>query len=121
MKTLIIFFVALLLGLALGCVFTLRHADHEMAEVVATMQAPYEASERVDAARGIRAIEFIESGDSSNAVRLLSTPIVDYYYFNAKLEHNDERTKETLSWIERFVSTNRFIADEITNRMQGKF
>jgi hypothetical protein len=121
LKILILFFVALLLGLALGWLLTLRQADHEVAKVVALMQEPYEASERVEAARSIRAIEFIPSGESSNAVRLLSRPIVDYYYFNAKLANNDERTKETLARIERFAGTNQFISDEISNQMQGKF
>lgn len=121
MKTLIAFFVALLLGLAAGSVFTLRRADHEVAAVVTRMQQPYEASERLEAVRSIRAIELIQAGESSNAVLLLSQPIANYYYFYSKLTNNDQRTRATLAWIERFASTNRSVADEITNRMQGKF
>ena len=121
MKTLIASFVSLLLGLAAGSVLTLRHADHEIAKMVATMRLPIEASDRFEAVRGMCAFGFIQSGDSSNALRVLSQPIVDYYYFNAKLTNNDERTKATLASIERFSRSNQFIADAITNRMQGKF
>lgn len=121
MKTLIASFAALLFGLVAGWYFEHRHAEREMTDVVEQMQQPIESGDREHAARAIRAIEAIQAGESSNAVRLLSRPIVDYYYFNAKLIHNDQRTKDMLAWIERFASTNQFIADEITNEMQGKF
>ena len=121
MKTLIVFFSALLLGLAGGAVFTLRSADHEVAEVVTEMQQPHESSARLETLRSIRAIELIQSGESSNAIQLLSEPIASYYYFQAKLAHNDQRIQETLALIEQFARTNRLIADAITNQMQGKF
>lgn len=121
MKMLIIFFVGLLLGLGLGSVFTLRHADHEVAAVVAQMQQPYEASERLDAIRSIRVIELIQSGDSSNALRVLSEPIAEYYSINAKLVNNDDRTRKTLNLIEGFARTNQFIGETITNWMQGRY
>jgi hypothetical protein len=118
MKTLITFFVALLLGLALGSVLTLRHADHEVAEVVETMQQPIESGDREHAARAIRAIQMIESGESSNAVQLLSVPIAVYYHFYAGLTQNDERTKAVLAQIEQLASTNTLIADEIHAKIQ---
>ncbi len=118
MKTLMTFFGALILGLALGWVFTLRHADHEVAEVVAQMQQPIESGDREHAARAIRAIEMIQSGESSNAVQLLSRPIADFYHFYAHLAHNDERTKELLVWIAQFASTNPVVAGAITNEIQ---
>ena len=118
MKTLITFFVALLLGLGLGWVFTLRHADHEVAEFVATMQGPIDSGDREHALRAVRAIQMIQSGESSNAVQLLSRPIADYYHFHASLTHNDERTKAVLALIEQLASTNTLIADEIHAKIQ---
>jgi hypothetical protein len=118
LKTLITFFVALLLGLALGSVFTLRHADHEVADFVATMQQPGESVELEHADRAIRAIQMIQSGESSNAVQVLSVPIVVYYHFHAGLTHNDERTKAVLAQIEQLASTNTLIADEIHAKFQ---
>jgi hypothetical protein len=118
MKTLITFFIALLLGLGLGWVFTLRHADHEVADAVVTMEGPIESGDREHALRAIRAIQLIESGESSNAIQLISVPIATYYHFYAGLPHNDERTKAVLAQIEQLASTNTLIADEIHAKIQ---
>src|SRR5664280_697963 len=118
MKTLITFFVALMLGLVAGWYFEHRHAERQMTDVVEQMQQPIESSDREKAARAIRAIELIQAGESSNAVQVLSRPIVDFYHFHAGLTHNDERTKDVLAMIERFASTNRLIADEIHTKIQ---
>ncbi|MGA2853374.1 MAG: hypothetical protein ABSE90_04515, partial [Verrucomicrobiota bacterium] len=82
------------------------------------MQQPIESSDREHAARAIRAIELIQSGEDSNAVQLLSRPIVDYYHFHAGLTHNDERTRDLMAMIERLASTNTLIADEIHAKIQ---
>jgi hypothetical protein len=118
LKTLIIFFVALLLGLALGSVLTLRHADHEVADVVATMQQPKESVDAEHVARAVQAIQMIDAGESSNAVQLLSVPIAVYYHFYAGLPHNDEHTKVVLAQIEQLASTNTLIAHEIHTKIQ---
>jgi len=118
MKILVIFFVGLLLGLGLGWVFTLRHADHEVAEFVAQMPQPIEGGDWEHAAKAVRAIQMIESGDTSNAVRLLSRPMVDYYQFHANLTNNDKLTRDLLSAIEQLASTNTQIADEIHAKIQ---
>jgi hypothetical protein len=77
------------------------------------MQQPVVSSDGEKAARAVRVIESIQTGDNSNAVRLLSRPIVDFYYFYAGLSLNDERTRQTLAWIEQVASTNAVIADAI--------
>jgi hypothetical protein len=118
MKTLIASFVALLLGLVAGWYFERLHAERKMTDVVEQMQQPIESGDREHAARAIRAIQMIESGESSNAVRVLSRPIVDFYQFHAGLTHNDERTKAVLALIEQLASTNTLIADEIHARIQ---
>ncbi|HEY4416833.1 MAG TPA: hypothetical protein VGO57_14170 [Verrucomicrobiae bacterium] len=121
MKILITFLIALLLGLASGWIFAQRQADHKVAKLVAAMQLPFADSERLEAAKAIREIEMIQAGESNSIVRLLSKPIVNYYYLNTHLPHNDEQTKKMLVLIEQFASTNQLVANEITNRMPGKF
>jgi hypothetical protein len=79
MKTLTASFVALLLGLSAGWYFEHRHAEREMSDAVEQMQQPIESGDREHAARAVRAIQMITSGESSNAVQLLSRPIADYY------------------------------------------
>jgi hypothetical protein len=118
MKTLIASFLALLLGLVAGWYFERQHAERKMTDVVEQMQQPVESGDREHAARAVRAIQMIESGDSSNAVRLLSRPIVDYYQFHANLTHNDKLTRDVLALIEQLASTNTQIADEIHAKIQ---
>jgi hypothetical protein len=121
MKIWILFVVALLIGLSAGSVFTRRHADHEVAAVVTQMMEASEASDAMYAGWGMCAIAFIQSGDTTNALRVLSNPIADYYACYAKLEHKDERMKKTLASIDQFARTHQFVGDAITNRMQGKY
>ena len=118
MKTLIASFLALLLGLVAGWYFEHQRAERKMTDVVEQMQQPIESGDREHAARAVRAIQMIESGESSNAVQLLSRPIVDYYHFHVGLTHNDERTKGVLALIEQLASTNTVIADEIHAKIQ---
>src|SRR5271155_632077 len=101
MKTLIASFLALLLGLVAGWYFEHQHAERNMTDVVEQMQQPIESGDRANAARAVRVIQMIESGESSNAVQMLSRPIADYYYVHAGLTHNDERTKALLALIEQ--------------------
>lgn len=115
MKTLIASFASLLVGLFIGWYFEHRHAEYEMTDVVEQMQQPVVSSDGEKAARAVRVIESIQAGDSSNAVRLLSRPIGDFYYFYAGLSHIDERTRQTLAWIEQVASTNTAIAEAIHN------
>jgi hypothetical protein len=115
---LIVSVVTLLLGLLAGRYFEHRHAEREMTDVINQMQQPIESSEQVHALRAVRAIQMIDSGESSNAVQLLSRPIADYYYFHAELTHNDERTKDVLAMIERLAITNALIAEAIHTKIQ---
>ena len=59
------------------------HTDPKLSEVVAQMVESMESSSRVEAARDVRAIEFIESGETSKAVQLLCHPIAEHYHLYA--------------------------------------
>jgi hypothetical protein len=108
----------LLLGLVIGWYVQQRHTERETTDVVDQMQQPIESSDREKAVRAIRAIEMIQSGDSRNAVQLLSRPIADFYHFHVRLAHNNERTKDLLIRIEQLANTNPVVASEITNEIQ---
>jgi hypothetical protein len=119
MKTYFASVIFLLVGLAVGFFIGYRdYQKHITSEAVQQMIQGMESSERLAAARGIRAIELIQSGETSNAVEFLSRPIGDFYRSYAKLTHNDKRTTDLLVWIDQIASTNKPIADEIHAKIQ---
>jgi len=121
MKTIIASAVCLLVGFVMGCYIGYNYNEkHVTNEAVEQMLQGMESSERLEAAYAIRAIGLIESGETQKAVQSLSRPIADYYYFHADLAHDDERAKQLLVGIEQLASTNRIVADEITNEIHHK-
>ena len=119
MKTLIASVFSLLVGSVIGCYIGYSYYEkHVTNEAVEQMMQEIESSDGVQAARAIRAIELIESGETQKAVQLLSRPIVDYYYFYAiHAGTNEERPLKMRAMIEQLVSTNKIVADEMTNQM----
>jgi hypothetical protein len=117
MKTLIVSFVSLLLGLSAGWYFEHRQAEHEMTDAVKQIQI----HNRQEAAIDLRAIELIQSGDTQQVVQLLSFPIASFYAWNMNLIHNenatvpwnDEVTRGLLNQIEQFAQTNAVVAAQI--------
>ena len=99
-----------------------RHAEHEMTEtemreaVEQAMQTE-RSSSGVQAARDVRAIELIESGETQRAVQMLCQPIAEYYYSYA-IDAGTDRERKLRAMIEQLVSTNKIVAAEITNRAQ---
>jgi hypothetical protein len=107
----------LLLGLAAGWCFEHRQAEHRVTEVAVQMVQGIEASDRLEAARGIRAIELIQSGNTEQAVQMFSVPIADFYTGHVNLTNNDERTKDWLARIDQFSRTNEVVAAQIRTAM----
>jgi hypothetical protein len=96
-----------------------RHYDtHITNQAVQQMMEGLESSDRFKAALAVRSITLIESGESSNAVQLLSRRVGEFYRSYADLTHNDERTKQLLGLIEKVASTNAVVADEIHRKIQ---
>ena len=90
-------------------------SEAELSEAFAQMQEREESSSGVEAARDVRAIEFIESGETKRAVQLLSHPIADHYYSYA-INASTNRRRKLRALIEQLVSTNRLVADELSNQ-----
>jgi len=85
------------------------------------MMSGREASERLDAVRGIRAIECIDAGNTQRAIEVWLRPIADFYSQYANLTHNDNLTKELLTKIEQFSKTNQVVAERIRASTNGIF
>ena len=75
-----------------------------------------ESQDGEEAARDVRAIKLIESGETQNAVQMLSRPIPQYYYLYA-IHAGTDRQRKMRAMIEELVSTNKIVADEMTNQM----
>jgi uncharacterized protein YneF (UPF0154 family) len=114
MKTFLVPAVCLLVGLAIGFFAGDRYNErHVTNEAVELMMSGREASERLDAVRGIRAIECIDAGNTQRAIEVWLRPIADFYSQYANLTHNDNLTKELLTKIEQFSKTNQVVAERI--------
>jgi hypothetical protein len=108
--------VSLVVGLVTGFLVGYRHQQNSAQHVVDKYQQEFirvmKSSEGDHAAEASRVIELIESGDRSNAVRILSKPVADYYQAYAVFAATDrDRALRTL--IEGLASTNQVIADAI--------
>lgn len=113
MKTLIASAASLLLGLVMGWYIEHRRAAHEKTEIVQQMVEGLESSDGEHAARAVRAIQFIDSGDKQQAVQLLSTPVAHYYALYADAGRNDERSAKLRALIEQLARTNQVVAARI--------
>jgi hypothetical protein len=109
-KTFIISVTCLVVGLAagffVGCRFYSRHVTNE---AVTQMTEEMESSVGYHAAEATRVIELIDSGDRTNAVRILSRPIADYYSLYA-VYTNTDRERKMRAMIDALASTNQTVA-----------
>ena len=120
MKPLIISTASLLVGVAIGCYVGYSYCDrHVTNEAVEQMLQGMESSDGEHAARAVRVIELIDSGENQKAVQMLSRPIADYYSSYA-IHAGIDREQKTRAMIEQLASTNKIVADAITNEMRGK-
>jgi hypothetical protein len=115
MKTSIALVLSLALGLFIGWHFGHHHARHETSEAVQQMVDTTEASDAAEAARDARAISSIESGDTKEAVRSLSTPVAHYYAVYGNLSVNSENRSKVRGLIEQVSKTNQVLASAISD------
>lgn len=117
MKGLIAAGVSLLVGLAIGGYVGYRLYDRGVTnEAVKLMVESGESSEAEHAARATRAIELIQSGETVKAIQLLSKPIATYYCLYA-VHADTEQRRQVCAMIDRLVSTNKTVGEEVTNEM----
>jgi hypothetical protein len=113
MKKFIATVVYLLVGLVLGWYFEQRYADRQMAEALNQGFQQVQASDRLEAARGIRAIQLTEAGDKEQAIEMFSWPIADFYVEFADAGPKDDLTIKMRAEIEQFAKTNEVVAARI--------
>ena len=90
-----------------------RGAEREAAEAVELAVQQADSSTALQAALGVRAIEFIGSGETQQAVQLLSGPIARYYT-SYSAGRDDERSAKLRAAIEELARTNSVVAARIT-------
>ena len=112
MKILLASAISLLLGLVVGWYIEHRRAEHEKTEIVQQMVQGSESADAEHAARAVRAVQFIELGDTQRAVQLLSGPIAHYYSLYGDDHRNDQRSK-VRALIEQIARTNQVVAARI--------
>ena len=112
MKTLIVSALSLLLGLVAGWYVEYRHGEREKTEIVQQMMEGTESSDGEHAARAARAIQLIDSGETQQAVQLLSGPVACYYSIYEAASTNDRRSK-VRSLIEELARTNQVVASRL--------
>lgn len=76
------------------------------------MMEATESSDGYHAAEATRVVELIESGDRTNAVRMLATPIADYYWWYGGYTNTD-RERKLRAMIDELASTNQMVAAHI--------
>ena len=109
MKRVIAAIASLALGVALGWYIEHHRAQREKAEIVQQMVEGMESSDGDGAARAVRAIQLIQSGETQQAVQLLSSPIASYYSEYRAVGANDRRSK-LRSLVEELARTNQVVA-----------
>ena len=123
MKTLVISVVSLFVGLVVGWLVEHRHSEDEKNDIVAQMVKGMESSDRVQAARSVRAISLIGAGDAQAAVQLLAGPIADYCSEYGEFVRNDERSIKLREAIAELARTNQVVAGrlaEVSNIVRAK-
>jgi hypothetical protein len=114
MKVFITSTIALLVGMAIGSCIGYRYYEmHIISETTKQTMEMVESFDRLEAARGIRAIELIEAGNTNQAIEMFSIPIASFYSEYLNLTHNDKQTKDLLARVEQFAQTNQVVAAQI--------
>lgn len=114
MKTILASSSCLLLGLVGGFFVGYHYYErHITSKASQQMVQLMDSDSRLEAARGVRAIELIQSGDTQQAIQMFCIPVADFYAGYARLPHNDDKTKKLLSWVEQIASTNAIVAGAI--------
>jgi len=119
MKALIVSIVCLTVGLAIGFVAGYHYYERNItSQATRQMMQLMDSGNRLQAARGVRAIELIQSGDTQQAIQMFSIPVAGFYSEYAHLSNNDEETRKLLVWIEQAASTNTAVASAILSKSQ---
>lgn len=116
MKIIVASVTSLVIGLLIGWYIEGNRAEREKTEIVEQMVDGIESSDRTDAARCVRVIEHIQSGDTQRAVQLLSGPIADFYSTYGNDQSNVRRSR-VRAMIEQLSNSNAAVAARIAEAM----
>ena len=118
MKIFIASTFTLLVGMAIGsCIGYRYYEKYIISETTKQTMELMESSDRLEATRGMLAIQLIEAGNTNRVIEIFAGPVASFYAEYVNLTHNDDRTKDELARIERFAKTNQVVAAQIKTGM----
>lgn len=118
MKTFSASAISLLVGLAIGCYIGYRYNErHITNEAIKQMVEGIESSDAFMASFSARSIGLIDSGQSQQAVQMLSFPIAHYYFIYATSAFTNEQRLKLRAIIEQLAHTNQVVAAQIAKEM----
>jgi hypothetical protein len=121
MKTLVLSFVSVLVGLAIGWHLGYRYCDrHGTNEAMQVMVESLESHNALMASMSARTISLIDSGQDKMAVQMLSFPIASYYYVYASSTFTNEQRLKLRALIDGLASTNQIVAAQIAKQMSDR-
>jgi hypothetical protein len=117
MKIIIIALISLLVGVGVGWYFGYTRPTAKTDRYVRQQMQEIEDDNAIAAIFAVNTIPLIESGQTQNAVRMLSFPIARYYsIYTTKFYTNDVRLKLRAK-IEQLASTNQIVAAQIKEEL----
>lgn len=118
MKKAILCAITLLLGCSIGWYLAHYVGKRKVGRLVELMVEGTESSEAGIAARAVRAISLITSGDTNGAVQSLSMPVAHYYVlYRGSPGANMHRAKMCAA-IEKLMGTNLIVADAVKEAIE---
>jgi hypothetical protein len=122
-KIIIASLVSLLVGSSVGYYFGYTRPTATFERETRQQLDMYENGKTMAAAVSVDAMQYIDSGEISNAVQLLSMPIASYYCDSGLQTHTNAERLKLRGYIEQLASTNHVIAariKEMSNSTRGK-
>jgi hypothetical protein len=122
-KIIIASLVSLLVGSSIGYYFGYIRPTATFARETRQQLDMYENGKTMAAAVSVDAMQYIDSGEISNAVQLLSMPIASCYCDSGLQVHTNAERLKLRGDIEQLASTNQVVAariKEMSNSTGGK-
>ena len=123
MKIVIASLVSLLVGFSIGYYYGYIRPVATLARESRQELDMFENGKTMAAAVSVDAMQYLDSGELSNAVKLLSMPIASYYCDSGLQAHPNAERLKLRGYIEQLASTNLIVAariKELSNSTGGK-
>lgn len=122
MKTFLVSAISCLVGLAIGCYIGYRYNERYVTnEAIQAMMEGSESSAAASASISARSIGLIDSGDSEQAIQLLSFPVGHYYLHYVTNAYTNQQRLKMRALIDQLAQTNKIVAAHIATTTSNAF